>query len=105
MSSAFHGYYIGYSLFFVGLFVIDEAWAAINRSAIAEKAKRLLPGGVWMTVVSTATIQMLLRFSSINFFLLTWVDCMAYCIGYFKYIFLLPLSMIALGKLTVVRQQ
>ena len=32
MSSLFHGYYIGYSLFFIGLFVIDEGFASINRS-------------------------------------------------------------------------
>ena len=29
MSACFHGYYIGYSLFFFGLFFIDEAWACI----------------------------------------------------------------------------
>lgn len=56
MSSLFHGYYIGYSLFFFGLFFIDEAWAAINRSYLLSKAQKVLPGGLWIKVLSTATI-------------------------------------------------
>ena len=105
MSAVFHGYYIGYSLFFFGLFFIDEAWASINRSYLSEKVKKILPGGAWTTVLSTATIQMLLRFSSINFFLLTWVNCMAYCSSYFHYIFSLPLVLIVIGKMTAVKQE
>ena len=48
---------------------------------------------------------MLLRFSSINFFLLTWADCTAYCAYYFNYIYLLPLVMVVVGKMTVVKQE
>ena len=46
---------------------------------------------------------MLLRFSSINFFLLTWADCTTYCALYFHYIFSLPLAMMIIGRLTAAK--
>ena len=48
---------------------------------------------------------MLLRFSSINFLLLTFDDCTAYCAHYFHYLFSLPLLMLIVGKLTIARQE
>lgn len=51
-------------------------------------------------VLNTALIQILLRFSSINFFLLTWKDCMSYCGHYFHYIFSVPLAFMLIEKLS-----
>jgi len=104
MSSVFHGYYIGYSLFFFGLFFIDEGWARINRSYLVEKARKMLPSGRWSSVLGVMLVQLLLRFSSINFFLLTWNDCISYCSHYFYYIFALPLALMIIGRLTPTKQ-
>ena len=37
VSALFHGYYIGYVLFFLGLFLIDIGWAALNKTRLAQK--------------------------------------------------------------------
>ena len=105
MSSIFHGYYIGYSLFFFGLFFIDEGWASINRSYLMTRAKKMLPSGSFSTITSVALAQLLLRFSSINFFLLTWSNCITYCAFYFHYIFSLPLLLVIVGNLTRAKLQ
>ena len=100
MSSLFHGYYIGYSLFFIGLFLIDEGFASINRSYLMTKLRKVLPGGSFNSVAVVVIVQLLLRFSSINFFLLTWNNCLAYCAFYFHYIFSLPLLLMIIGNMT-----
>ena len=56
MSSLFHGYYIGYSLFFVGLFLIDEGYASINRSYLMTKLRKVLPGGSFNSVATVAMV-------------------------------------------------
>ena len=59
----------------------------------------MLPESSFGSIVSVILVQLLLRFSSINFFLLEWNTCFAYCTSYFHYIYLLPLTLMIIGKL------
>lgn len=104
MSSMFHGYYIGYTVFFGALFFIDEAWAAISRSYLIQQGKMMLPETLRI-ILSTVICQVLLRFSCVNFFLLTFEDCLTYCTHYFHYIFTIPLILLVVGKLTTAKQE
>ena len=43
ISAIFHGYYIGYYLFFSGLFLMDLAWKLMGATAVATAVSKRLP--------------------------------------------------------------
>ena len=78
VSAFFHGFYIGYYLFFFGLFLLDFAWKLMGSTTLATNSSKRVPEK-FARLIRTAIIQVVLRYISIPFILLSWLNCLTFC--------------------------
>merc|ERR1712223_2130119 len=78
VSAFFHGFYIGYYLFFFGLFLLDFAWKLMGSTTLATNSSKRAPEKL-ARLIRTAIIQVVLRYLSIPFVLLSWLNCRTFC--------------------------
>ena len=71
VSAFFHGFYIGYYLFFSGLFLLDFAWKLMGGTALAAAVSKRMPEQL-SRLIGVATIQLVLRYLTIVFAVLSW---------------------------------
>ena len=71
ISAFFHGFYIGYYLFFAGLFLLDFGWKLMGGTALAASISNKMPEQL-SRLLGVAVIQLILRYLTIPFVLLSW---------------------------------
>ena len=96
VSAFFHGFYIGYYLFFIGLFLLDLACKFFGNTAIYATIEKRLPEKVFRTLC-VALIQLELRYLTIVFSVLTWKNCSNFLQAYYACGHLLPILVIVVS--------
>ena len=96
ISAFFHGFYIGYYLFFGGLFLLDFAWKLFGNTALVAAISKKVPEKL-ARLISVGLLQLELRYLTITFALLTWANCLDFFKAFYAFGTILPIMMIVLG--------